>query len=75
MTHVLVDVNGYEHKPGMKVTSFKQEVYELVGFRVPHNDTSSGRVQVRKPGSETVQEFYPSVFELKIVPQSPKFGV
>lgn len=75
MRHVLVDINGYEYAPGMKVTSFRQEVYELVGFRVPHSDASTGRVQVKKPGSTTVQEFYPSVFDLKIVAMDPKFGV
>jgi hypothetical protein len=67
MRHVLVETGtDAEVKPGMRVLSFRNEIYEVVGFRVPHNENSTGRVQVKKPGSETVHEFYPSVFELAI---------
>ena len=67
MRHVLVETGtGAEVKPGMRILDFRNQIYEVVGFRVPHNENSTGRVQVKKPGSERVDEFYPSVFELAI---------
>ena len=72
MRHVLVEeIGGAEVKPGMRVLDFRNEIYEVVGFRVPHRDGSTGRVQVKKPGQTVTpgheQEYYPSVFGLKIV--------
>ena len=62
---------GAEVKPGMRVLDMRNEIFEVVGFRVPHRDGSTGRVHVKKPGQEVTPghelEFYPSVFELKIV--------
>lgn len=65
--HVLVEkATEAEVLPGMRVLDMRNEIYEVVGFRIPHNENSSGRVHVRKPGLETIHEFYPSVFELAI---------
>jgi hypothetical protein len=72
MRHILVEENGgAEVKPGMRVLTFRNEIYELIGFTVPGSDASTGRVQVKKPGEQVLpghgREYYPSVFGLKIV--------
>jgi len=72
MRHVLVDEDlAVEVKPGTRVLDFRNEVFEVVGFRVPRRDGSTGRVLVKKPGQTVTpgheQEYYPSVFKLKIV--------
>jgi len=67
MRHVLVEkATEAEVLPGMRVLDMRNEIFEVVGFRIPHNENSSGRVIVRKIGTMTEQEYYPSVFELAI---------
>jgi len=67
MRHVLVETaTDAEVLPEMRVLDMRNEIFEVVGFRIPHNDNSTGRVIVRKPGSEQEREYYPSVFELAI---------
>jgi len=68
MKHKLVEeASGKEVKPGMKVLSFKDEIYEFQSFRSPQHAGSTGRVQVKCCDSGIEQEFYPQVFGLKIV--------
>jgi hypothetical protein len=72
MRHKLIEQEtGAEVKPGMRVLDFRNEIFEVVGFSVPRREGSTGRVQVKKPGQLVAigheQEFYPSVFGLKVV--------
>lgn len=64
---VIEEASGNEVKPGMKVLSFRNEIYEFQSFRSPQSAGSTGRVQVKHCDTGTEQEFYPSVFGLKIV--------
>lgn len=70
MAHVLIDRHGNQVKPGAIITDFRGEDFTLQSFRVI-SPPSTGRVSVvRYPserGSESGMEFYPEVFNLKIV--------
>ena len=69
MKHKLVEEKtGKEVKPGMRVLSFKDEIFEVTGFQTPYHVGSTGRVLVKActPDAEE-QAFYPQVFGLKIV--------
>lgn len=64
---VLVETaSGNTVKTGMRLLSYKNEVYELVSFRAPHGAESTGRVVVRHCDSGGTREFFPSVFGLEI---------
>lgn len=65
----LVHVSGTEVKVGDKVTDLHGEVWEVTGF-YPKPAPSTGRIQVRSldpSDSMPNREFYPSVFDCKIV--------
>lgn len=64
--HKLVDNADIEVHIGTTVTSFRGDTWEVTGFSPPHNGSSSGRIQVKDTlGNQ--REFYPHVFNLKII--------
>jgi translation elongation factor P/translation initiation factor 5A len=64
---VIEEVSGNEVKPGMKILSIRNEIYEFQSFRSPQHGGSTGRVQVKCCDTGTEYECYPQVFGLKIV--------
>ena len=52
---------GHEVKIGDTVTSFRGEVLYLTNLEEPRHSSSTGRVGVKKPGSNTVFYFFPTV--------------
>lgn len=68
MKHRLIETaSGAEVKPGMRLVDFRKDIWELVSFRAPSTGASTGRVIVRKTDGTRECEFYPHVFDLKIV--------
>ena len=69
MRHKLIEIkSGAEVKPGMTIIDFRNEIWKLVSFQVM-SPPSTGRVTVISADSDNKMErqFYPSVFDLKIV--------
>ena len=68
MRHKLIEIkSGAEVKPGMTIIDFKGEIWKLIAFRMIA-PPSTGQVIVQNTDAyKEVQEFYPSVFDLKIV--------
>lgn len=56
---------GIVHPFGTPATSFRGETFIVEGGRFPTHEGSTGRVWVRSSPGETVQEFFPSVFNLR----------
>ena len=68
MRHELVEDDTFAPvKPGMRLLSYRNEIYELVSFRAPRHAASTGRVIVRHCDTGKEHEFFPSVFNLKIM--------
>lgn len=69
MRHKLIEIkSGAEVKPGMTIIDFRNEIWKLVSFRVT-TPPSNGKVTVVSADTDNKmeREFYPSVFDLKIV--------
>jgi hypothetical protein len=70
MDHKLIhEADGTEVKPGSLMYDFREDVWEFVRITQPAAHGSSGLVLARRVGENFEQEFYPSVFDLKIVPR------
>ena len=71
MKYKLIEkASGSEVKPGMRVLSFRNEIFEVLSFDSPNRAGSTGRVNVKPvegPELKQEQSFYPSVFGLEIV--------
>jgi len=68
MTYKLIEeASGNEVKPGMTILSFRNELYKFISFRAPHKPGSTGRINVEHCDTGREQEFFPTVFGLKIV--------
>lgn len=69
--HKVVRADGSEVTAGGEVTSFRGEVATFVRLtRAPGDGTGTeGKVIVRWEGSTSDSEYYPSVFDLKVVPR------
>lgn len=65
MAYKLIDKDGNEKKPGDEITDFRGKKWTLLGFTLPKNAASSGRVNVRD--EQYTRDFYPNVFGLKIL--------
>ena len=64
---VVEEASGNEVKPGMRICSFRGDLYEFNSFRSPQHAGSTGRVNVTHCDNKVEYEFYPNVFGLKIV--------
>lgn len=64
----LINQDGREVSPGDKVLCFRGTEHEVVDFYPPKHSASSGRVVVKAVESgHHCFEYYPQVFNLKIV--------
>jgi len=61
MKHKLIEIKtGAEVKPGMNILSFRNEIWKLESFK-------GSKLTAVNPETGWRQEFYPTVFDLKIV--------
>lgn len=69
--HKVVRTDGSEVKAGDEVESFRGEVGTFVRLtRAPGDGTSTeGKIIVKWEGTTVDSEYYPSVFDLKVVPR------
>lgn len=69
-THEGNPAAGQEVKPGDVIPDFRGDKWRFVGITRLPNGASTGRVYVEDlEGSKWKQEFFPSVFDLIIVPR------
>jgi len=68
MAYIVVEENsGKQVKPGMRILSFKDEIYEFYSFDSPRHAGNTGRVNVKDAETGDIYSYYPQVFGLKIV--------
>ncbi len=67
MRHKVIEIlSGAELHPGMNVLDNRNKIWKFMSFRVI-SPPSTGRVIVQDPDNkESLREFYPSVFGLRI---------
>jgi hypothetical protein len=59
---------GSDVEIGDRVTSFRNEDFIVTGWKEPQHAGSTGRVHVKfTENGKFIQEFFPSVFDLKFV--------
>lgn len=64
---MLVDKDGNLVELGTKIKCFRGEEHTLIGYNLPRQGSAStGRVIVKTKSGMT-REFFPSVFDLKII--------
>jgi hypothetical protein len=74
MYKLIEHVSGAEVKPGMNLLDFRSRMFKFVSFRVL-SAPSTGRVLVTDIEGGQEHEFYPEVFGLNIVQDSPDGAV
>lgn len=62
MTHVLVDLNNNQLRPGDS-----HQGWTIIGFYLPMQCVDTGVVEVFNDDKDKPTEFYPSILNLKII--------
>jgi len=67
MFKLISNQTGKEIKIGDTVADKRGDPFVVLGFTPPHRPGSTGRVIVKRLGEDIRNEFFPTVFDAKIV--------